>query len=155
MAPYSAGPVYRELPVSSGSASLTEPLAAFHPPPRRTERADFRSPAQFARSSMGRSQSEVLSIPIISPALLHTIRSLPSFPSCISSVSVLGGYRAFLSDTAASPHCQTNYETARFLRSLGRYPSSSLLQTLPPPSMAGPAPEPFYLGRGRFLQLLN
>ena len=41
MAPYSVGRVYRVLPVSSGSASLTEPLAGFHPPPRRTERADF------------------------------------------------------------------------------------------------------------------
>ena len=42
MAPYSVGPVYRVLPVSSGSASLTEPLVGFHsPPPRRTEHADF------------------------------------------------------------------------------------------------------------------
>src|ERR1017187_2673147 len=40
MAPYSVGPVYRVLPVSSGSASLTEPLVGFHSPPRRTEHAD-------------------------------------------------------------------------------------------------------------------
>src|ERR1019366_9517245 len=31
MAPCSVSPVYRVLPVSSGSASLTEPLSGFHP----------------------------------------------------------------------------------------------------------------------------
>jgi hypothetical protein len=38
MAPYSVGPIYRALPVSSGSVSLTEPLAGFHSPPPQTVR---------------------------------------------------------------------------------------------------------------------
>src|SRR5258708_12835578 len=37
MAPYSVGPIYRVLPVSSGSASLTEPLAGSIP--RHVERS--------------------------------------------------------------------------------------------------------------------
>ena len=135
MALYSVGPVDLVLPVSSGSASLTEPLAGFHPPPRRTERADFRSPAQFARSFMGHSQLEVLSILIISPASTTHYPIASVVPFLYTFCSGLAGYRSFLSDALASSHCQRNYQTARFLRSPGRYPSSSLLQTLPPPSI--------------------
>ena len=53
MAPYSVGPVYRVLPVSSGSASLTEPLVGFHSPPRRTEHADFPHSALLPASQEG------------------------------------------------------------------------------------------------------
>src|ERR1017187_8530608 len=53
MAPYSVGPVYRVLPVSSGSASLTEPLVGFHSPPRRTEQADFPHSALLPASQEG------------------------------------------------------------------------------------------------------
>src|SRR5258708_16495005 len=52
--------------------------------------------------------------------------------------------RAFLSDAPASHHCQRNYETAAFLRSLGvtpvhRYskPFRHLLAFLPFPGLAG------------------
>jgi hypothetical protein len=71
---------------------------------------------------MGRSQLAVLSIRISHPHLLHTLQPLPSSPSCISSVSGLADYRAFLSDAPASHHCQRNYETAGSLRSLGITP---------------------------------
>ena len=53
MTPYSVGPVYRVLPVSSGSASLTEPLVGFHSPPRRTEHADFPHSALLPASQEG------------------------------------------------------------------------------------------------------
>src|ERR1022692_1205223 len=53
MAPYSVGPVYRVLPVSSESASLTEPLFGFHSPPRRTEHADFTHSALLPASQEG------------------------------------------------------------------------------------------------------
>ena len=53
MAPYSVGPVYRVLPVSSESASLTEPLVGFHSPPRRTEHADFPHSALLPASQEG------------------------------------------------------------------------------------------------------
>jgi hypothetical protein len=82
----------------------------------------LRSPARFARRFMGRSQLEVLSILTCHQHLLDTIRPLPSSPSCISSVSGLADYRAFLSGAPASRHCQRNYETAGFLRSLGITP---------------------------------
>ena len=93
---------------------------------------------------MGRSQLEVLSIPIFHQHLLHTRQSLPSSSSCISSVSGLADCRAFLSDAPASHHCQRNYETAGSLRSLGvtpvhRYckPFRHLLAFLPFPGLAG------------------
>ena len=93
---------------------------------------------------MRRSQLEVLSSRISHQHLLHTIQPLPSSPSCISSVSGLADYRAFLSDAPASHHCQRNYETAGSLRSLGvtpvhRYckPFRHLLAFLPFPGLAG------------------
>ena len=93
---------------------------------------------------MGRSQLAVLSILISHQHLLHTIQPLPPSPSCISSVSGLADCRAFLSDAPASHHCQRNYETAGFLRSLGvtpvhRYfePFRHLLAFLPFPGLAG------------------
>ena len=104
----------------------------------------LRSPARFARRFMGRSQLEVLSIRISHPHLLHTLQPLPSSSSCISSVSGLADYRAFLSDAPASHDCQRNNETAGFLRSLGitpvhRYskPFRHLLAFLPFPGLAG------------------
>src|SRR5258707_5803706 len=76
--------------------------------------------------------------------LLHTIQPLPPSSSCISSVSGLADCRAFLSDAPASHHCQRNYETAGFLRSLGvtpvhRYcqPFRHLLAFLPFPGLSG------------------
>ena len=93
---------------------------------------------------MGRSQLAVLSILISHQHLLHTIQPRPPSPSCISSVSGLADCRAFLSDAPASHHCQRNYETAGFLRSLGvtpvhRYfePFRHLLAFLPFPGSAG------------------
>jgi hypothetical protein len=93
---------------------------------------------------MGRSQLAVLSILISHQHLLHTLQPLPSSSSCISSVSGLAAYRAFLSDAPASHHCQRNYETAGSLRSLGitpvpRYckPFRHLLAFLPFPGSAG------------------
>jgi hypothetical protein len=135
MAPYSVGPVYRVLPVSSGGAALTEPLAGFHPPPRRTERADFRSPAQFARSSMRRSQLEMLSILIVSPA--STTHDPIASVFLFLYIFCLSSWRlpSVSIRRPCPPYCQRNYETARFFRSPGRYPSSSLLQTLPPRSI--------------------
>jgi hypothetical protein len=93
---------------------------------------------------MGRSQLAVLSILISHQHLLHTLQPLPSSSSCISSVSGLADYRAFLSDAPASHLCQRNYETAGSLRSLGitpvpRYckPFRHLLAFLPFPGSAG------------------
>src|SRR5260370_21696120 len=92
---------------------------------------------------MGRSRLGVLSIPISHQHLLHTIQPLPPSSSCISSVSGLADCRAFLSDAPASHHCQRNYETAGFLRSLVvtpvhpySKPFRHLLPFLPFPALA-------------------
>ena len=53
MAPCSLGSIYRLLSVSSESASLIEPKAGFHPPPRRTEHADFPHSALLLASQKG------------------------------------------------------------------------------------------------------
>jgi hypothetical protein len=85
----------------------------------------------------------VLSIRISHQHLLHTRQPLPSSSSCIASVSGLADYRAFLSDAPASHHCQRNYETAGFLRSLGlpqflaTKPFRHLLAFLSFPGLAG------------------
>ena len=88
---------------------------------------------------MGRSRLEVLSILIFHQHLLHTRQSLPSSSSCISSGSGLADCRAFLSDAPASHHRQ------EITKQLGPFPpwelpSSSLLQTLPPPFAFLPFP---------------
>ena len=146
MAPYSVGPVYRVLPVSSGSASLTEPLVGFHSPPRRTEHADFPHSALLPASQEGLwdAANWMCFQSGGHQHLLHIIQPLPPSPSCISSVSGLADYRAFLSDAPASRHCQRNYGTAGSLRSLRvtpvhRYskPFRHLLAFLPFPGLAG------------------
>ena len=125
-----------------------EPNRSWFPSPATSNGAcrfpALRSPARLARRFMRRSQLEVLSSRISHQQLLHAIQPLPSSPSCISSVSGLADYRAFLSDAPASHHCQRNYETAGFLRSLGitpvhRYfePFRHLLAFLPFPGSAG------------------
>jgi hypothetical protein len=103
-----------------------EPNRSWFPSPATSNGAcrfpALRSPARFARRFMGSSQLVVLSILMSHQHLLHTIQPLPSSSSCISSVSGLADCRVFLSDAPASHHCQRNYETAGFLRSLGITP---------------------------------
>jgi hypothetical protein len=127
---------------------LTNRTVSWFPSPATSNGAcrfpALRSPARFAERFMRRSQLEVLSIRCGHQHLLHTIQPLPPSSSCISSVSGLADCRALLSDAPASHHCQRNYETAGFLRSLGvtpvhRYckPFRHLLAFLPFPGLAG------------------
>src|SRR5260370_7832622 len=109
MAPFSVGPIYGVLPVSSGSASLTEPLSGSTP--RHVERS-----MQISRTplscSLCRKVYETQPIggafnPVGHQHLLHTIQPLPPSPSFISSVSALADRRPFFPAAPPSHHSPT------------------------------------------------
>src|ERR1019366_9474626 len=124
MAPYSVGPVYRVLPVSSGSASLTEPLVGFHSPPRRTEHADSPHSAScpLRKKVYGTQPIGCAFNPVRSPA------STPHHPtaSAIPFLYILCLRSCRLPSVfirrPASRNCQGIYGTSGSLRSLGVTP---------------------------------
>src|ERR1019366_2458437 len=135
MAPYSVGPVYRVLPVSSGSASLTEPLVGFHSPPRRTEHADFPHPLLPASQEGLWTQPIGCAFnPVRSPASTPHHPTASAFPFlyilCLRSCRLPSVF-------IRRPCLPSLPEELRnsWVPSLpASYPSSSLLQTLPTPS---------------------
>src|SRR5215469_18332410 len=88
----------------------------------------------FTRRFKGRSQLAVPSILFLHQHFLHTVQPLPSSSSvyilCLTSCRLPSVFIR----RPASHHCQRNYRTAPVPSLPGSYPSSSLLQTLPPPS---------------------
>jgi hypothetical protein len=137
MAPYSVGPVYRVLPVSSGSASLTEPLVGFHSPPRRTEHADFPHSALLPASQEGLwdaanwmcfQSGEVSSIYSTSSNRFRL--PLPVYPLS----QVLQITERFY-QTPCLPSLPEELRNIWVPSLPGSYPGSSLLQTLPTPSL--------------------
>jgi len=136
MAPYSVGPIYRVLPVSSGSASLTEPLAGSIP--RHVERS-----MQISRTPLSCSLCRKVYETQPIGGAFNPMRSPASTPHHPTASAFLFLYILCLrscrlpSVFIRRPCLPSLPEELRnsWVPSLpGSYPSSSLLQTLPPPS---------------------
>src|ERR1017187_1871634 len=136
MAPYSVGPVYRVLPVSSGSASLTEPLVGFHSPPRRTEHADSPHSAScpLRKKVYGTQPIGCAFNPVVT-SIYSTSSNRFRLPLPVYPLSQVLQITERFYQTPCLPSLPEELRNSWVPSLPASYPSSSLLQTLPTPSL--------------------